>query len=109
MSKPKLNKAQLKQVQRGSRRKPRKSKKARPLASETRKVLAAGKSPSGETETHRPTEVHRPTLEQRKSLASKVAYIIERLKPTPEERAEFRELARTVARKLCSNRQGRRA
>jgi len=101
MSKPKPNKAQLKQAQRGSRHKPRKSKKARPLASETRKVLAAGKKPSGET--------HRPTLAQRKSLASKVAYIIERLKPTPEERAEFRELARTVARKLSSNRQGRRA
>ena len=102
MSKPKPNKAQLKQAQRGSRHKPRKSKKARPLASETRKVLAAGKKPSGET------EAHRPTLEQRKSLANKVAYIIERLKPTPEERAEFRELARTVARKLSSNRQGRR-
>jgi hypothetical protein len=100
---PKLSKAQLKQAQRASywRRKAGQAKKAKPLAFETRKALTAPSKPTGEPEALRPA--------QRKSFASKVASIVMRLKPTPEELAEVRNLARRVARKVSSNRQGRRA
>jgi hypothetical protein len=102
---PKLSKAQLKQAQRASywRRKARQVKKAKPLAFEARKVLTAPSKPTGEP------EALRPTLKQRKSFTSKVASIVLRLKPTPEELAEVRNIARRVAWKVSSNRQGRRA
>ena len=45
---------------------------------------------------------------QPKSFASKVASIITRLKPTPQELAEVRKIARKVTRRATSNRKGRR-
>jgi hypothetical protein len=83
------------------RRKAR-DKKAKPLVFETLKALRAPARSAGEAEAMRPTQ------EQPKSFASKVASIITRLKPTPEELAEVRKIARKVTRRASSNRKGRR-
>jgi hypothetical protein len=79
----------------------RKARKAKPLAFETLKALHVS-ARSGEA------EAMRPTLGQPNSFASKVARIITRLKPTPEELAEVRKIARKVTRRTSSNRKGRR-
>ena len=84
------------------RRKAREPKKAKPLAFETLKALRVPGRSAGEA------EAIRPTLGQPKSFASKVASIITRLKPTPEELAEVRKIARKVTRRASSNRKGRR-
>jgi hypothetical protein len=79
----------------------RKARKAKPLAFETLKALRVS-AKSGEA------EAMRSTLGQPNSFASKVASIITRLKPTPEEIAEVRKIARKVTRRASSNRKGRR-
>jgi len=83
------------------RRKARGTKKAKPLAFETLKALRVPARSAGEA------EAMRPALKP-KSFASKVASIITRLKPTPEELAEVRKIARKVTRRGSSNRKGRR-
>ena len=80
----------------------RKARKAKPLAFETLKALQFSARSAGEA------EAMRPTLGQPNSFASKVARIITRLKPTPEELAEVRKIARKVTRRASSNRKGRR-
>ena len=76
------------------------AKEGKPLAFETLKALRVPARSAGEAEAM--------TLGQPKSFASKVASIITRLKPTPEELAEVRKIARKVTRRASSNRKGRR-